>query len=638
MKSALAIATPDNAATRPASSDEARDMIQPALATDKFSVVSLTNFAKLDGIIEKWQSLAEQSVERNPFFEPEMLRPALTRFGAGADLRIVLIYGPNHARLTEPLLCGVFPLVRHRHKVMPCRALSLWLYEGCELGTPLVRAAHAETTMEAFFAWLAAADHGCALMEFNRVSGEGAFHHLLVDYLDHNAVLHQSDDYSDSKDGQGDRLLRDVTVGTGSRRGDLTVSLLPLRGWLRRSGKRVAQPQPGKMFAVAVEDAAQLEQYADDWEALAESVGEPNPFYERWMFEPALAAFGKDRRLIFVFIFIADTDSASSRPRLCGFFPLDLGNRYDGLGRPLPLKTISLWKHKYGYLCTPLVREGGAVETVEAFFAWLDRFAHGAALMDFRYLAEGPFHRALVEYLAHTERPRYLAQSFTRALLNKRTDATAYLREALSREHRKDLRRKERRLAESGAVEYATMGPNDDPRAWIAEYMAVEDLSWKGKQSCALSSTPGEREFFEAIALAAFARGRLMMLSLRSAGRAIACKCNFIAGRGSYAFKIAYDEQFAAASPGILLEMENIRRLHASDAMEWMDSCANPQNAMINRLWLDRLPVQSIAVSTGRRGRLAVALMPLLKWANRQVFRRNLSRRSPARDIQIIGR
>jgi CelD/BcsL family acetyltransferase involved in cellulose biosynthesis len=402
------------------------------------------------------------------------------------------------------------------------------------------------------------------------------------------------------------------------------------------SQTRLALPQHREMFAVTVEDQAQLEAYAADWEALAESVIEPNPFYERWMLAPALAPFGKDRRLLFVLIFAADSNEPAARPILCGFFPLDLSKRYDGMGKPLPLRTIGLWKHKYCYLCTPLVRDEGAAETIEAFFAWLDSYAHGAALMDFRYVAEGPFYRALVDYLDRAERPHYLAQSFTRALLRGRSDALGYLREALSREHRKDFRRKERRLTETGALTYTAMEATEDPRAWIEEYLQVENLSWKGKQGCALLSTPGEREFFESIALAAFARGRLMMLALRHEGRAIACKCNFIAGRGAHAFKIAYDDEYAHASPGILLEMENIRRLHASDTLEWMDSCADPHNAMINRLWLDRLPVQSIAVSVARRGQLALALMPLLKWLNRQIFRRDLARPKSAGEIQMI--
>ena len=404
------------------------------------------------------------------------------------------------------------------------------------------------------------------------------------------------------------------------------------------SQTRTALPRHRKMFAVAIEDLTQLERYTADWEALAESVIEPNPFYERWMLEPALAPFGKDRRLIFVFIFAADTLEPSARPVLCGFLPLDVSNRYDGLGKPLPLKTIGMWKHKYCYLCTPLVRDECAAEIIEAFFAWLDDYGHGAALMDFRYVAEGPFYRALADYLDRAQRPHYLAQSFTRAILRGRSDAPSYMREALSREHRKDFRRKERRLAETGTLEYAAMDAASDPRAWIAEYMEVENISWKGKQGVALLSTSGEREFFETIALEAFARGRLMMLALRSEGRAIACKCNFIAERGAYAFKIAYDDEYALSSPGILLEMENIRRLHASAALDWMDSCADPSNVMINRLWLDRLPIQSVAVSAGRRGQLAMALMPLLKWINRQVFRRDLAHRKRASEIQMIDR
>src|SRR5689334_1696868 len=132
---------------------------------------------------------------------------------------------------------------------------------------------------------------------------------------------------------------------------------------------RVALPPRRKMFAVTVEDFAQLDRYADDWDALAESAIEPNPFYERWMLEPALAPFGKDKRLIFVFIFASDIIEPAARPVLCGFFPLDLSNKYDGLGKPLPLKTVGLWKHKYCYLCTPLVRDEGAAETIAAFFA-----------------------------------------------------------------------------------------------------------------------------------------------------------------------------------------------------------------------------------------------------------------------------
>jgi hypothetical protein len=116
-----------------------------------------------------------------------------------------------------------------------------------------------------------------------------------------------------------------------------------------------------------------------------------------------------------------------------------------------------------------------------------------------------------------------------------------------------------------------------------------------------------------------------MMIALRYNGRPIAYKLNFLSGVGSFAFKIAFDEEYARYSPGVLLELENIRLLHERPQIRWMDSCADPERFMINHLWTDRRVIQTIVVSTGKpQGDLALAALPLLKWGNRQIFRRDL--------------
>jgi hypothetical protein len=53
------------------------------------------------------------------------------------------------------------------------------------------------------------------------------------------------------------------------------------------------------------------------------------------------------------------------------------------------------------------------------------------------------------------------------------------------------------------------------------------------------------------------------MLALRLDGRPIAYKLDFLAGRGSFSFKIAFNENYGRYSPGELLEIENVRRLQA---------------------------------------------------------------------------
>jgi CelD/BcsL family acetyltransferase involved in cellulose biosynthesis len=409
MKSAIAIATRnDNTTALPLPIESARlDTIGPALARDKYSVVSVSDFALLDGVTDKWEDLAAKAVAPNPFYEHWMLRPALAHLGASTDLRVVLIFAPNRARPAEPLLCGVFPLERRpRHNRLPCRTLSLWRHKFCQLATPLIRASHAQETMEAFFAWLAAADHGCALMEFSRVNGEGAFHHQFVDYLDHNAVLHHAGD------------------------------------------------------------------------------------------------------------------------------------------------------------------------------------------------------------------------CFARAIFRPASDAETYLRAVLSTKHRKAHRRHEQQLATSGTLEYVALDADGDVQSWLEEFIALEASGWKGRERSALASSAADHQFFVSAATEAFRRDRFEMLALRHNGRMIAARCGFAAGSGAYTFKIAYDESYAQWSPGVLLEIENIRRLHDDPSIGWMDSFTSRDNAMFNRLWRDRLLLRDVTVSTGsRRGDLIVSLLPLLRWLKRRTQR-----------------
>ena len=106
-----------------------------------------------------------------------------------------------------------------------------------------------------------------------------------------------------------------------------------------------------------------------------------------------------------------------------------------------------------------------------------------------------------------------------------------------------------------------------------------------------------------------------MMHSLNIGGRPVAMKCSFVSGEGSFFFKPAYDEEYARHAPGVLLELETIRRLHAHSQVRWMDSCTTPDNHMLNRMSMEPRVIQTIVVATDKRlGGLGVAVIPLLRW------------------------
>jgi GNAT acetyltransferase-like protein len=382
-----------------------------------------------------------------------------------------------------------------------------------------------------------------------------------------------------------------------------------------------------KMSVVIVDDLTALEKHIAAWEELAAAAIEPNVFYEPWMLMPALRAYGGAGRLLFALVQTPDPARPLGPPLLCGFFPLELKDHYEGISNRLPLKTLCLWrKLEMTYLCAPILRAGYGREALAAFFDWLGAGDHNCSLMEFGFVtAEGPFHHLLLDYLNQHLKFTYVTEAFTRALFRPAADAEDYVRSALGRFRRKEIRRLEKRLAETGRLEYTTLEPGDDVDAWVEEFLEFEAKSWKGKGGRALACSETDRKYFVEIAREAFRRGKLMMLALHFNGHPIAYKVNFLSGDGSFAFKIAFDEEYARYSPGVLLELENIRLLHERTQIRWMDSCANPDRFMINHLWTDRRAIQSLVISTGKRqGDLIVAAIPLLKWGNRRIFRRDL--------------
>jgi CelD/BcsL family acetyltransferase involved in cellulose biosynthesis len=370
-----------------------------------------------------------------------------------------------------------------------------------------------------------------------------------------------------------------------------------------------AHTSAGPRYSFTVlDDLALLGNHVAAWEDLAASAVEPNVFYEPWMLLPAVEAFAQGVALRFILVY---AELPGEPSRLCALFPFERMSRY----RRMPLAHLRLWKHKQCYLGTPLMRQGHARQCLAALLDWIATDPRGASFVEWGIVAEdGAFYEALTGALADTGRRSFVSKRTSRALLRPRGDSEAFLAEALPGKSRKELRRLARRLAEKGEVQYVEPDGAAETERWIQEFLALEAQGWKGRRGSAFDCTDANRRFFASVAREAARRGRLMMLGLKIGDRPVALKCNFLAEQGSFAFKIAYDEAYARFSPGVLLELENIRRFHGRPELQWMDSCADPEHFMANRLWLDRRALVTTITATGRTaGDFVVAALALLR-------------------------
>lgn len=352
-----------------------------------------------------------------------------------------------------------------------------------------------------------------------------------------------------------------------------------------------------------------LERHREAWDDLVAHAAEPNPFFEphallaAWRHLPQAGL-----RVVLVW---AAPPLPGKPPVLAGLFPVVPSPRH-------PVAALATWTHLYSYLGTPLVRADRAGDVLEALFTWL-RGETSAALFEWRGLrGDGPVRHALTDTMNRLGFEGFRERSHTRALFRPAATADDYLARALPGKKRKELRRQARRLAELGTLTHDELAQGGDLEPWLDEFIALEDRGWKGRTGTALRRDPAALAVFRDTARGAFACGRWMTLALRLDGRAIAMKCNLRAGAGAVAFKIAYDEAHARFSPGVLLELEQLRRLHLPGAPAWMDSGAAPDHPMIDHLWRDRLAIETLVVPTGRGlGELAVAAMPLARWLSR---------------------
>jgi CelD/BcsL family acetyltransferase involved in cellulose biosynthesis len=124
---------------------------------------------------------------------------------------------------------------------------------------------------------------------------------------------------------------------------------------------------------------------------------------------------------------------------------------------------------------------------------------------------------------------------------------------ALSRQLRRDVERRLRRLCEAGAVTIEVTDGATNLSGHLDEGFEVEALSWKGVEGTAIASDPRTRAFYEAVARWASARGWLRLAFLRLDGRAIAFQLSLEARGTYYALKSGYDPAFHQYSPGKLL-------------------------------------------------------------------------------------
>jgi len=286
-----------------------------------------------------------------------------------------------------------------------------------------------------------------------------------------------------------------------------------------------------------------------------------------------------------------------SAPReLIGLFPYFTPRFYLGL----PIRIWSIWTHIHSFLVTPIVREGFELDAIRLFLDYANQ--SGASMVRFPlFQADGAFGPALAEVMLERDLPMAETDRHERAFLKADKDGESYLAANMRKKKRKEYNRLWNRLSETGELKFGTLETNLDLTGWLQDFLQLERSGWKGKRGTALAERENERDFFESMCRNAHEAGKFHAAQITLDRTPIAMLASFVARRGAYSFKIAFDEDYARFSPGALLMMKVIDAFHRDPRIDWVDSCAIPNHPMIDHIWAERRQMREVNVATSHR-------------------------------------
>lgn len=376
---------------------------------------------------------------------------------------------------------------------------------------------------------------------------------------------------------------------TGSSAGAMMQRLAGLSTPLTEPGRVEVIPERKPKRTLAIYPASAGFELVEELDYLGARSIEPNVFFNPRFLAPAMPRL-EDREVRLAVM--RDGDDDSSRLRL--LVPFSVEKPLLPLGVPM----LRAWSSPFGPLGTPLVDRDDPTGVIEDFLTILARphlrMPRVFVMPEVRL--DGPFAAIVRMHAAAQNLPLVQSNEVERPFLQSNLDGEAYLRQSLRPHHFREFRRLKRRIAEHGAVEYAVARQPDEVRRGLESFLSLEASGWKGRERTAMVVDRFRAAFAREAVDRLSERDMVRIHTLSVGGKLVASLIVFIERGIAYTWKTAYDEAFAAYSPGALLMVE-VTRNHLDDPnIEATDSCAVPDHPIMSRIWSERRPVGTLVI------------------------------------------
>jgi CelD/BcsL family acetyltransferase involved in cellulose biosynthesis len=337
----------------------------------------------------------------------------------------------------------------------------------------------------------------------------------------------------------------------------------------------------------ALEPVDALPRLSERISQLAERSLDANPFFLPEFLEPAIQAIGRSNLRLAIY---------SDREDLRFFAPVVTGG-----GRVLGGRRFSVWAHPYAPLGSPLIDRDATRAVGDALLHHMR--TSGRTLFTAPHMPLAGASADVLRDAASRHGMWTVAERQKRPVLYPSgTDGLPEFDRMVSHKRRRELDRQLRRLCEAGAVSFMSARTASEIESAFSAFTALEGSGWKGRRGTAMVRRQNVHEFARIAVMQLAQIGHATIDVVRVGHTPIAALIRIDQGGFSIPWKIAFDESFAAFSPGKQLMCDETRRWLHEGKVRKVDPVCEEDNPLASWLWRDREPYGTLLISTGRLG------------------------------------
>lgn len=286
-----------------------------------------------------------------------------------------------------------------------------------------------------------------------------------------------------------------------------------------------------------------VDRHAGEWRELCEQSPDDHPFSQPEWVRAFLSAFAPDAPFILI--------TVRKAGRLLALLPL-IERRQSILGVPITVFESPANVHSCRF---DLVVCGGPDGTAAVKALWNSLKQHREwGLIALHHVPQDGAAPQLLDHARQQGHRTALRKTYASpyfSLADFTGDWEAWLLGRLKGDFRRELRRRKRKLEAEGEVRLVRVGQAQAEH--LQRFYDLEASGWKGGEGTAIGCDPVVRHFYDEVAGAASSLGYLALYFLEIDGRPIAAHFGLTHGNRYFVPKLAFDERYAAVSPGHLL-------------------------------------------------------------------------------------